>query len=153
MLCLADALRWSHWSRDRADLAVAASATWCSITEPAASPARTAPRLLLRCEWLLPGHGDRRHLPADESTRRPHTLADRTARLAPCPARAPSGRLHRPAPVTHRPAAQPPSRRAVAGPAGPPPAPAFRPTTRPTTHPPDRSPARPLAESLHPQAS
>ncbi|MFK0195248.1 hypothetical protein [Kitasatospora sp. NPDC090308] len=89
-LCLADALHWFHWlywchrSRDRADLAVAESVTWCSLTEPADSPARTAPRL--RCEWLLPGHGDRRHPPADESTRGLHTLADRTARLAPRPA-------------------------------------------------------------------
>jgi hypothetical protein len=34
---------------------------------------------------IFPGHGDRKHLPPDEFTRRIHGLADRTARLAPQP--------------------------------------------------------------------
>ncbi|MFC1415462.1 MBL fold metallo-hydrolase [Streptacidiphilus cavernicola] len=72
-----------YWSRSAADLAVAESVTWYSITELAASLARTAPRI--RFAWLMPGHGDRKHLPADEFTRRLHGLADRTRRLAPRP--------------------------------------------------------------------
>jgi glyoxylase-like metal-dependent hydrolase (beta-lactamase superfamily II) len=70
-----------YWSRTDGDLAVAESVTWYSITELAASLARTAPRI--RFGWLLPGHGDRRQLPPDEFSRRLHDLARRTARLAP----------------------------------------------------------------------
>ena len=72
-----------YWSRTDGDVAVAESATWYSITELAASLARTAPRI--RFAWLLPGHGDRRHLPPDEFNRRIHDLAERTARRTPQP--------------------------------------------------------------------
>lgn len=72
-----------YWSRADDDLAVAESVTWYSITELAASLARTAPRV--RFARLLPGHGDRKHLPSDEFARRMHDLAERTARLTPQP--------------------------------------------------------------------
>lgn len=72
-----------YWSRTLEDLAVAESVTWHSITELAASLAHAAPRV--RFTWLLPGHGDRKHLPPDEFTRRIHDLAVRTARLTPRP--------------------------------------------------------------------
>lgn len=72
-----------YWSRSAGDIAVAESVTWYSITELAASLARTAPRI--RFEWLLPGHGDRRHLPADEFAHRMHNLARRTGELSPRP--------------------------------------------------------------------
>jgi glyoxylase-like metal-dependent hydrolase (beta-lactamase superfamily II) len=72
-----------YWSRTDDDIAVAESVTWYSITELAASLARTAPRL--RFEWLLPGHGDRKHLPADQFASRMHSLAERTAQLSPRP--------------------------------------------------------------------
>ncbi|RLU79700.1 MBL fold metallo-hydrolase [Streptomyces griseocarneus] len=70
-----------YWSRTTADIEVAESVTWYSISELAASLARTANRL--RFEWLLPGHGDRRHLPADDMTRRLRRLAARTRQLRP----------------------------------------------------------------------
>lgn len=72
-----------YWSRAADDVAVAESVTWYSITELAASLARTVPRV--RFEWLLPGHGDRRQLPADEFGRRMRALADRVAELSPGP--------------------------------------------------------------------
>ncbi|GAA1231655.1 MBL fold metallo-hydrolase [Kitasatospora nipponensis] len=72
-----------YWSRSAGDLAVAESVTWYSITELAASLARTAPRV--RFSRLLPGHGDRKHLPADEFARRLHDLARRTGELSPRP--------------------------------------------------------------------
>jgi glyoxylase-like metal-dependent hydrolase (beta-lactamase superfamily II) len=72
-----------YWSRTTGDVAVAESVTWYSISELAASLARTAPRI--RFEWLLPGHGDRRRLPAGEFASRMRDLADRTAELAPRP--------------------------------------------------------------------
>jgi glyoxylase-like metal-dependent hydrolase (beta-lactamase superfamily II) len=72
-----------YWSRATGDLAVAESVTWYSITELAASLARTAPRV--RFAWVLPGHGGRKQLPSDEFTRRLHDLAERTARLTPQP--------------------------------------------------------------------
>lgn len=72
-----------YWSRTTGDLAVAESVTWYSITELAASLARTARRA--RFAWLLPGHGGRQHLPPEEFARRVHDLADRTARLTPQP--------------------------------------------------------------------
>jgi glyoxylase-like metal-dependent hydrolase (beta-lactamase superfamily II) len=88
VLCLADD-RYCfsgdsfYWSRASGDLAVAHSVTWYSIEELAASLARTAGRL--RFEWVLPGHGDRRHLPADEMSRRLRRLAERTRSLRPRP--------------------------------------------------------------------
>jgi glyoxylase-like metal-dependent hydrolase (beta-lactamase superfamily II) len=72
-----------YWSRGAGDVLVVESVTWYSITELAASLARTAPRI--RFEWLLPGHGDRKHLPAQEFTRRMHDLTVRTAELSPAP--------------------------------------------------------------------
>ncbi|TXJ76003.1 MBL fold metallo-hydrolase [Streptomyces lavendulae] len=72
-----------YWSRALGDLAVADSVTWYSIEELAASLARTADRL--RFEWVLPGHGDRRHLPADEMSRRLRELTGRTRSLRPRP--------------------------------------------------------------------
>ncbi|MFI1303152.1 MBL fold metallo-hydrolase [Streptomyces sioyaensis] len=72
-----------YWSRTTADLEVAASVTWYSIVELAASLARTAPRL--RFEWVLPGHGDRKRLPAAEMAHRLARLATRTAQLQPQP--------------------------------------------------------------------
>lgn len=71
------------WSRTDGDVAAFASVTWYSITELAASLARTAPRI--RFTWLLPGHGDRKHLPAAEFARRMDDLTARTARLHPQP--------------------------------------------------------------------
>ncbi|MFE1171405.1 MBL fold metallo-hydrolase [Streptomyces sp. NPDC058773] len=72
-----------YWSRTAADLEVAASVTWYSITELAASLARTADRL--RFEWVLPGHGDRKRLPAEELSRRLTQLTARTRTLQPQP--------------------------------------------------------------------
>jgi glyoxylase-like metal-dependent hydrolase (beta-lactamase superfamily II) len=72
-----------YWSRTTSDIAVAESVTWYSITELAASLAQTAPQV--RFEWLLPGHGGRKQLPADEFARRLHDAAVRTAHLSPQP--------------------------------------------------------------------
>lgn len=72
-----------YWSRGTGDLEVAASVTWYSIVELAASLARTAPRL--RFEWVLPGHGDRKRLAAADMARRLTRLAARTAQLRPQP--------------------------------------------------------------------
>jgi glyoxylase-like metal-dependent hydrolase (beta-lactamase superfamily II) len=72
-----------YWSRTTGDIAVAESVTWYSITELAASLARTAPRV--RFEWLMPGHGGRKRLPADEFAPRLHAAAVLTARLSPQP--------------------------------------------------------------------
>ncbi|WP_052866784.1 MBL fold metallo-hydrolase [Streptomyces niger] len=72
-----------YWSRTTGDIEVAESVTWYSIEELAASLARTAGRL--RFEWLLPGHGDRRHLPAEHMAERLRQLAVRTRQLTPRP--------------------------------------------------------------------
>jgi glyoxylase-like metal-dependent hydrolase (beta-lactamase superfamily II) len=72
-----------YWSRATGDLEVADSVTWYSIQEQAASLARTAGRL--RFEWILPGHGDRHHLTADEMSQRLEALAERTRLLRPRP--------------------------------------------------------------------
>jgi glyoxylase-like metal-dependent hydrolase (beta-lactamase superfamily II) len=72
-----------YWSRTTGDLEVAESVTWYSIQELATSLARTAGRL--RFEWVLPGHGDRNHLTADEMSRRLRALAERTRLLRPSP--------------------------------------------------------------------
>ncbi|MEV8635136.1 ferredoxin [Streptosporangium sp. NPDC051023] len=72
-----------YWSRTTRDLEVAESVTWYSIEELAASLARTADRL--RFEWLLPGHGDRRRLPAQEMARRLNGLTARVQALRPRP--------------------------------------------------------------------
>ncbi|MET7569532.1 MBL fold metallo-hydrolase [Streptomyces sp. NPDC005492] len=70
-----------YWSRGTGDIEVAESVTWYSITELAASLARTVDRL--RFEWLLPGHGDRRQLPADDMAQRLRRLTARTGQLRP----------------------------------------------------------------------
>ncbi|MGI5472039.1 MBL fold metallo-hydrolase [Streptomyces sp. CA-132043] len=72
-----------YWSRTTGDVEVAESVTWYSIEELAASLARTAGQL--RFEWLLPGHGDRKHLPADRMAERLRGLVARTRRLTPRP--------------------------------------------------------------------
>ncbi|WP_441248345.1 MBL fold metallo-hydrolase [Kitasatospora sp. McL0602] len=68
-----------YWSRSTDALAVAEYVTWYSVEELAASLARTAP--LLRFEWVLPGHGDRKHLPPEEMADHLRTLTVRAARL------------------------------------------------------------------------
>ncbi|MEE4419106.1 MBL fold metallo-hydrolase [Streptomyces bugieae] len=72
-----------YWSRTTGDLEVAENVTWYSIEELANSLARTAPQL--RFEWVLPGHGNRHHLPADEMSRRLESLTERTRLLRPQP--------------------------------------------------------------------
>lgn len=72
-----------YWSRTTADLEVAATVTWYSIVELAASLTRTAP--LLRFEWVLPGHGDRKRLPVGEMAGRLEQLTARTHQLRPQP--------------------------------------------------------------------
>lgn len=72
-----------YWSRSSGDIEVAESITWYSIEELAASLARVVDAL--RFEWLLPGHGDRKRLPAKEMTRRLRALATRVHALDPQP--------------------------------------------------------------------
>jgi glyoxylase-like metal-dependent hydrolase (beta-lactamase superfamily II) len=72
-----------YWSRTTGDLEVVDSVTWYSIEELAASLARTAGRITF--EWILPGHGDRHRLPADEMSRRLAALTERTRLLRPRP--------------------------------------------------------------------
>jgi glyoxylase-like metal-dependent hydrolase (beta-lactamase superfamily II) len=69
------------WSRTIGDLEVAESVTWYSISELAASLERIVPGL--RFEWLLPGHGDRKRLAADDMARRLRDLVARTKTLSP----------------------------------------------------------------------
>jgi glyoxylase-like metal-dependent hydrolase (beta-lactamase superfamily II) len=72
-----------YWSRTTSDIEVVDSVTWYSIEELAASLERVAAGL--RFEWLLPGHGDRVHLPEPEMTRRLRDLVGRTKALRPRP--------------------------------------------------------------------
>ncbi|MFH9422270.1 MBL fold metallo-hydrolase [Streptomyces sp. NPDC017529] len=72
-----------YWSRTTGDVEVADSVTWFSIEALAASLARTVGRL--RFEWLLPGHGGRKHLPAADMADRMRRLAARTGQLRPRP--------------------------------------------------------------------
>ncbi|HTI21018.1 MAG TPA: ferredoxin [Kutzneria sp.] len=72
-----------YWSRTTGDLEVAEAVTWYDIRVLAESLARTAP--LIRFEYVLPGHGDRKRLPADEMTARMADLTARTALLEPRP--------------------------------------------------------------------
>ncbi|MFI6449411.1 MBL fold metallo-hydrolase [Kitasatospora sp. NPDC050543] len=72
-----------YWSRATEDIEVVESVTWYSIEELATSLARTVDRL--RFEWLLPGHGDRRRLPAEEMARRLKGLTARAQGLRPQP--------------------------------------------------------------------
>jgi glyoxylase-like metal-dependent hydrolase (beta-lactamase superfamily II) len=72
-----------YWSRTTADIEVYDTVVWFSIRELAASLVRIAGRL--RFEWLLPGHGDRRRLPADDMARRLRRLTARTRERTPRP--------------------------------------------------------------------
>ncbi|MGW2868049.1 4Fe-4S domain-containing protein [Kitasatospora sp. NPDC001225] len=72
-----------YWSRTTGDIEVADSVTWYSIEELAASLRRGLG--VLRFEWLLPGHGDRRRMPAEEADRRLRSLAERCRELRPRP--------------------------------------------------------------------
>ncbi|WP_407554949.1 MBL fold metallo-hydrolase [Streptomyces sp. Pv4-95] len=72
-----------YWSRTTGDIEVAENVTWYSIRELAASLERAAG--LFSFEWLLPGHGGRKHLPAEEMTRRMRQLTARTRELEPRP--------------------------------------------------------------------
>ncbi|MEU1626495.1 MBL fold metallo-hydrolase [Streptomyces sp. NPDC020096] len=72
-----------YWSRSTQDIEVAQSVTWYSIEVLAASLARSVDRL--RFEWLLPGHGDRQYLPAEEMAERLRGLAGRVQALRPEP--------------------------------------------------------------------
>lgn len=68
-----------YWSRTTGDVEIFESVTWYSITEFAASLARSAGRL--HFEWLLPGHGDRTRLPAEEMARQLQELTTRVQAL------------------------------------------------------------------------
>ncbi|MBB5119247.1 beta-lactamase [Streptomyces eurocidicus] len=68
-----------YWSRTTADVEVVESVVWYSMTELSASLDRIEG--LLRFEWLLPGHGDRKRLPAPEMVRRLRELTARTRTL------------------------------------------------------------------------
>ncbi|WP_116214758.1 MBL fold metallo-hydrolase [Streptomyces olivoreticuli] len=72
-----------YWSRTTQDIEVVDNVIWYSIEELAASLTRTAASL--RFEWLLPGHGDRRHLPADDMARRMRRLTSYVQQLRPRP--------------------------------------------------------------------
>lgn len=72
-----------YWSRTTGDIEVFESITWYSVTDLAASLDRVAPRLTF--EWLLPGHGGRKRLPARDMARRLHDLAIRAKALEPRP--------------------------------------------------------------------
>ncbi len=72
-----------YWSRTTGDVEVFESVTWYSITELAASLARSIGRL--HFEWLLPGHGDRTRLPAAEMVNRLQALTTRVQTLQPQP--------------------------------------------------------------------
>jgi glyoxylase-like metal-dependent hydrolase (beta-lactamase superfamily II) len=72
-----------YWSRATGDVEVFESVTWYSITELAASLARSVGQL--HFEWLLPGHGDRTRLPAEEMARRLQSLTTRVQALQPQP--------------------------------------------------------------------
>jgi glyoxylase-like metal-dependent hydrolase (beta-lactamase superfamily II) len=72
-----------YWSRTTGDVEIFEGVTWYSVPALAASLARTVERL--RFEWLLPGHGDRRQLPAEEMALRLRQLAGRISTLGPQP--------------------------------------------------------------------
>ncbi|MCC2275964.1 ferredoxin [Streptomyces sp. ET3-23] len=72
-----------YWSRMTGDIEIAENVVWYSVDELAASLARTAGHL--RFAWLLPGHGDRMRLSADDMGERLARLAERTRALRPRP--------------------------------------------------------------------
>ena len=67
-----DSLAWSH---ERGDLTAFRGACWYSWTEQTASLGTLA--TMARFEWLLPGHGARCHLPADDMHERLDALVAR----------------------------------------------------------------------------
>lgn len=72
-----------YWSRTTGDVEVHEAITWYSIEEQAASLERSLG--VLRFEWLLPGHGERRRMPAEEADRRLRSLAERCRKLRSAP--------------------------------------------------------------------
>jgi glyoxylase-like metal-dependent hydrolase (beta-lactamase superfamily II) len=68
-----------YWSRTNQDIEVQEAVTWYSIEEQSASLDRSLGAL--RFEWLLPGHGDKRRMPAEEADRRLRALAVRARAL------------------------------------------------------------------------
>ncbi|MFE3501489.1 MBL fold metallo-hydrolase [Kitasatospora sp. NPDC059160] len=68
-----------YWSRTNRDIEVQEAVTWYSIEEQAASLERSLDAL--RFEWLLPGHGDKHRMPAEEADRRLRALAVRARAL------------------------------------------------------------------------
>ncbi|MFF3008527.1 4Fe-4S domain-containing protein [Kitasatospora sp. NPDC057940] len=72
-----------YWSRTTGDLEVYDTVTWYSIEELSASLDRGLDAL--RFEWLLPGHGQRHRMPAEEAAARLRALADRCRGLRPAP--------------------------------------------------------------------
>ncbi|MBO1415749.1 MBL fold metallo-hydrolase [Streptomyces sp. FH025] len=72
-----------YWSRTTGDIEMQEAVTWYSIEEQSASLDRSLDAL--RFEWLLPGHGDRRRMPAEEADRRLRALAVRARRLRNAP--------------------------------------------------------------------
>ena len=63
------------WSRQRHDLTAFRDACWFSWSEQTASLSRLAEQH--RFEWVLPGHGDRAHVPPDEMRTRLLSLVGR----------------------------------------------------------------------------
>ncbi|MEV7939687.1 MBL fold metallo-hydrolase [Kitasatospora sp. NPDC088264] len=72
-----------YWSRTTGDLEVYDTVTWYSIEELSASLDRSLDAL--RFEWLLPGHGQRHRMPAEEAAARLRALAGRCRGLRPAP--------------------------------------------------------------------
>ncbi|MFE5585775.1 4Fe-4S domain-containing protein [Kitasatospora sp. NPDC056531] len=68
-----------YWSRTTRDIEVQEAVTWYSMEEQSASLDRSLG--VLRFEWLLPGHGDKRRMPAEEADRRLRALAVRARAL------------------------------------------------------------------------
>ncbi|MET9177380.1 ferredoxin [Kitasatospora aureofaciens] len=68
-----------YWSRTNQDIEVQEAVTWYSIEEQSASLDRSLDAL--RFEWLLPGHGDKQRMPAEEAERRLRALAVRARAL------------------------------------------------------------------------
>ncbi|MFJ3216418.1 4Fe-4S domain-containing protein [Kitasatospora sp. NPDC086801] len=72
-----------YWSRTTGDLEVYDTVTWYSIEELSASLDRSLDAL--RFEWLLPGHGQRHRMPAEEAAARLRALAVRCRGLRTAP--------------------------------------------------------------------
>lgn len=72
-----------YWSRQTKDLEVFDTVTWLSIRQLVESLRRIVPQL--RFEALMPGHGQRVRLPAEEMSRRLQDMTDRAGALLPGP--------------------------------------------------------------------